>query len=87
MKVTLTPSWELSTEHAASSYGQPVLVNRETGEAFGPADPVRPDPSCALMSGRLAVARMRASTGDFTDEQWACIDKFVYLRPEQRRQK
>ena len=28
MKPTLSPSWELSTEHAASRHGQPVLVNR-----------------------------------------------------------
>jgi hypothetical protein len=38
MKATLAPSWDLTTEHAASSYGQPVLVNRGTGEAFGPGD-------------------------------------------------
>jgi hypothetical protein len=28
----------LTTEHSASSYGIPVLVDRETGEAIGPAD-------------------------------------------------
>ncbi|MBU4302682.1 MAG: hypothetical protein KKE79_04345 [Actinobacteria bacterium] len=35
--------FELSTEHAASSYGQPVVVDRETGEAIGAADLVEVD--------------------------------------------
>jgi hypothetical protein len=30
--------FKLTTEHAASSYGQAVLVDLETGEAYGPAD-------------------------------------------------
>ena len=30
--------FELTTEHSASSYGKAVLVDRETGEAYGPAD-------------------------------------------------
>jgi len=38
MKVKLSVGWELSTDHAASSYGQPVLVKRSTGQAFGPGD-------------------------------------------------
>ncbi len=41
MNVTLTLTWELSTEHPASTYGQPVLVNRDTGEAYGPSDVVQ----------------------------------------------
>lgn len=45
MQVNLSGSWELSTDHAASSYGQPVLVNRATGEAFGPGDILKPYPS------------------------------------------
>jgi len=32
----------LTTEHAASSYGQPVLVDTETGQAYGRAD-ILPD--------------------------------------------
>jgi hypothetical protein len=37
-------TWELSTEHAACSYGQPVLVNRATGDAYGAADVLKPYP-------------------------------------------
>jgi len=32
----------LTAEHAASSYGQPVLVDTETGQAYGVAD-ILPD--------------------------------------------
>lgn len=31
-------TWRWTTDHAASSYGQPVLVNDETGVAYGPGD-------------------------------------------------
>ena len=31
-------AWRYTTDHAASSYGQPVLVNDETGIAYGPGD-------------------------------------------------
>ncbi len=41
MKTALSPSWELSTDHAASHGGQLVLADWTTGEAFGPADLVR----------------------------------------------
>ena len=37
----------LTTDHAQSSYGQPVLVDPETSQAFGPAD--------MLPHGRLAA--------------------------------
>jgi hypothetical protein len=42
-KVTLSPSYELTTEHAASSYGHAVLFNRKTREAFGPGDIIKHD--------------------------------------------
>ncbi len=38
MRVALTPSFELSNEHAASSDEAPVLVNRHTEETYGPTD-------------------------------------------------
>jgi hypothetical protein len=38
----------LTTEHAASSYGQPVLVNTETNEAYGIGD-ILPDSIPAAM--------------------------------------
>lgn len=58
IRIRLTPTWELSTDHATSSYGQPVMINRTTGEGYGPADIVQPYPSYGLMPACAAVARM-----------------------------
>jgi len=38
----------LTTEHAASSYDQPVLVDTETNEAYGVAD-ILPDGTLAAI--------------------------------------
>jgi len=76
MKVTLKPSWELTTDHPASSYGQPVLVNRGSGEAFGPGDILTPYPSWGMMPASGAVERM-ASNKKFTDEERAFVSRFV----------
>lgn len=37
-EVSASRDYLITTEHAASSYGQPVVVDRRTGEAFGPAE-------------------------------------------------
>jgi len=76
LKVTLKPSWELTTELAASSYGQPVLVNRGSGEAFGPGDIIRPYPSWSFMTAQCAVQRM-AATKKLTAEQQDFVRKFA----------
>lgn len=76
MTVTLTPSYELTTENASSSYGQPVLVKRATGEAFGPGDILEPFPSWGLMPAARAVARM-AKTASLDDEEQALVAKFT----------
>jgi hypothetical protein len=76
MKVTLTPSFELTTEHAASSYEQPVLVDRGTGLAYGPADIIVPYPSWGHMLARDAVGRMVATKKLGRKEQ-AMVDSFT----------
>lgn len=76
MKVTLSPSWELSTDHAASSYGQPVLVNRATGEAYGPGDIVRPYPSHGSTTAAEAVRRL-AKTARLDADGQALVARFV----------
>jgi hypothetical protein len=58
MKTILSPSWELSTDHSASSYGRPVLVKRATGEAFGLGDIVKLNPSYGYMTAGDAVRRL-----------------------------
>jgi hypothetical protein len=77
IKVTLTPSFELTTEHAASSYGQPVLFNRQAGsEAYGPGDIVQCYPSWPLQPAAMAVERM-AKTKTLTLDERLFVDKFI----------
>jgi hypothetical protein len=63
-------SWTLTADHAASSYGQPVLVNRASGRAYGPADIVECYPSWGFMPAAKAVERMAdsANLGDLERE-------------------
>ena len=72
MEIVLKPSWILTTEHAVSSYGQPVLVNRGSGEAYGKGDVVKPYPSWGytLVSG--AVKRMMKTANLSEDEFEIC---------------
>ena len=50
--------WTLTTEHPASSYGIPVLVNRCTQLAYGSSDIVSLYPSWGLTTASLAVMRL-----------------------------
>lgn len=57
--------WRLTTDHAASSYGQPVLVS-PSGKAYGPGDIERPDWSVgkerfsqADLAAALGISRVR----------------------------
>jgi len=75
MTVKLSPSWTLTTEHAASSYGQPVLVHRTDGVAYGPGDIVKPYPSYGYMTAAAAVARL-AKTARLDDEGKALVGRF-----------
>jgi hypothetical protein len=76
MQVNLRSSWELTNEHAASSYGQPVLVNRGSGEIFGPGDILTPYPSWGFMIAAEAVERM-AKTKKLTYDEQIFVDRFV----------
>jgi hypothetical protein len=57
MHTNLAPSWELTTDHAASSYGQPVLVNRGTGKTYGPGDILKASPSWGFLPAAAVVDR------------------------------
>jgi hypothetical protein len=76
MKAILSPEWELSTEDPASSDGQPVLVNRTTGEAFGPRDKVKMYPSHHFAKAAGAVARL-AETARLNVDGTALVSRFV----------
>ena len=58
MQVTLSGTWALSTDHAASSYEQPVLVNRPSGDAYGPGDIVQLYPSYGFLPAADGVRRL-----------------------------
>ena len=78
MIVKLLTRWELTTEHAASSYGQPVLVNRDTGEAYGAADIVKCFPSWSYWPAWKAVNRMvNIRRGKSSDEDIAFAEQFI----------
>jgi hypothetical protein len=76
MKISLSPTWKLSTDYAAPSYGQLVLVNRTTGEAFGPGDLVKPYPSYGLMPAAEAVRRL-AKTKKLNEEGRDMVARFI----------
>ena len=76
METTLAPSWTLSTDHASSSYGQPVLVNRHTGTAYGPGDILQPYPSWSYAPASVHAQRM-GRTADLDADGRAMLDKFT----------
>lgn len=57
MEFYLSPSWKLTTEHAASSYGLPVLVG-PSGAALGPLDIVEAYTSWGHMPARRVLERL-----------------------------
>jgi hypothetical protein len=80
MKASLSPSWELTTDHAASRYGQPVLVRRSTGEAYGPEDILQAYASWGSLPAARVVARL-AKTVHLDDEGQAMVALFVVSLP------
>ncbi len=59
----------LTTEHAASSYGQPVLVERDTGHAYGVAE--------VLPNGTPAVKLYRALMGGLPEAEREALEPLV----------
>ena len=76
MTVRLSPSWYLSDVHVATSYGWPVLVNRETDEAYGPRDVVQLYPSHEATAAMIAVKRL-AETLQLTITEQAMVERFT----------
>lgn len=76
MIVQLTPSWALTDEHSASSYGQPVLVHSATGDAFGPGDLVKCYPNWPYQPAAEAVRRL-GRLGRRSEADLAFIAKFT----------
>ena len=80
MKAVLSVTWELSTEHPASTYGQPLLVNRDTGEAYGPSDIVQVYGHMGRMVAAKAVQRL-APAAELNVAQRVLVAQFVGSLP------
>lgn len=58
MRITLLPPWELNTDHPAANFGETVLVNQMSGEAFHSTDFLEAFPAWGRMSAAQTVRRM-----------------------------
>jgi hypothetical protein len=70
--ILLGPAWLLTTNHRASSHGQPVLVNRHNGHAFGPGDLVTLGKE--VMPAAMLVAWLARTLTN--QEQRAVVERF-----------
>ena len=78
MKVQLTLPYALTTEHSASSYNQPVLVDRGNDQAYGPADIFEPYVSWGLQPAALHVARVyKWRQAQLTKEECNFVECFI----------
>jgi len=80
MNATLSPHWDLSTEHVASSNEQPILVYRSTGATSGPGDIVRRYPSFGRLLAADAVRRL-GRTARLDADGEALVSRFVGSLP------
>jgi hypothetical protein len=76
MKLQLTPSWALSDEHPASSYGQPVLVGKD-GTAHGTWDMIQVYPSWPPLLARDAVKRLADTVPGLTRVDHSFLNLFI----------
>ena len=74
--VKLTATYFLTTDHAKSRLGQPVLFNKTTGQAYLPNDTLAAYESWPVMSAAQVVNRM-ASWRNFSGEERHLIERFL----------
>ena len=80
MQIILSASWVLTDEHSASNEGIPVLANRETGEAYGPADTVRAYPLRDLVPAARVVDRLLGGKKQELGEEEIAFVRAFFLR-------
>jgi hypothetical protein len=76
MRVQLKPNYILTDENGASNK-EPVLVNTETGETFGPMDVFEQSQSYGTILGRVAVRKM-VNGKSFPQKEQKLIMKFYW---------
>ena len=82
MRVALTPTWGLSTEHAKCVHGEPVLVHRDTAIAYRPGETLEAYPYWGVRSAADVVAQL-AKMVRLDVEARRLVDRFMGVaRPE-----
>jgi hypothetical protein len=77
LHIILSPSWILTDEHRAANEGVPVMVNRKTNEAYGPADTISVYPSSRSIPASRAVNILLEHTKmELTKEETAFMRAF-----------
>ena len=79
MQVKLTATYFLTTDHAKSRSGQPVLLNRTTAQAFLPSDAFVAYESWQKMPAAQVVNKM-ASWRNFSQEERRLIEWFAGIQ-------
>jgi len=79
LTVTLDGLGKLTDEHSASSYGQPVLVREEMGEALGPGDLMELVPmfSNARPASELVASWLKVSGDQLDEDDRAFVERFL----------
>ena len=80
MQIVLSKNWIITDEHSASNEGVPVLANRETGEAYGPADTVGIYPSEDLMPAARVVDRLLGQRKEGLTEEEKVFLRAFFLK-------
>ena len=69
------PTWILTDEHPASSYGQPVLVNLESNQAYGSGDLMKFSPKAGFVPCHRFVRKLTEDR-EFSEDELKFIDRF-----------
>jgi len=73
MNIQLKPSFELTTEHPSSSYGMPVLLDKQKN-CYGPRDIVKAYASWPHLLAVDVVARLAKQNNNFDN---VLVQKFI----------
>jgi hypothetical protein len=80
MTAQLSPSWLITTEHAQSRDDRGVLVNRQTGKAYGPDDILSNYASLGPHPATRVVERL-ARGARLDEKQQEFVARFVSHKP------
>ena len=76
MKLDLNNYWYLSDEHGAPRLGAPVLVDKETGGAYGPGEFLNDPSGKHIRAVRVVDRFLEAREKKLTKNETAFVRKF-----------